>query len=1014
MTEKIEQHANEKSLGRLIGVVKTARFYELTYEGGEKGRLSLLDEHLFRLQIDPSGEFLPLKNDFVQTEADDDPNCFMQSHLLVTDEAFTIQAGSCSIRLQRQPALISLYDESLHRYRMHQARPIAFDQTHSLEYLKQDANEFYYGGGMQNGAFSHKGHLIKIKNSGLTGKGAAAEPVPFFWSNAGFGELRHTFSAGVYDFGMTRADLTCLAHESPVFDNFYLIGNSPADLIAGYYRLTGQPQFIDPDFLGTGYLNDFQDGIWQKAKPQDRQAIKFENGEYYLPALNEPEKPDDQKAALTGTDDDPLTAQAMIRRFLRNDMPLSWFIGDFMSETPVQPDQADALTAFARTKNVKLGWQTRSDAKSLRFIDPQQAKAGYTDLITALQTAAAQQNQPDQRTLAMTSNGWAGYQHSAVSLEGGLGGQWESLRTQIVSLLSAGLSGQPLAGFAVDGLYGGGNAQVSLRDLEWKVFTPLLFFMDGQSRQAKTPFAYNAKMTRLQRAYLHLRQRLIPYLYLLTAQAQDGQPIVRPLFLAFPHEKFNYTQDCGHEFMLGSDLLIAPILDGRENLAGQAIKDNLYLPDHRTIWTDLFTGEKYAGGSVMNRLPFSSWHLPVFVRGGAILNLGPRDYLIYPSGKTSRVFYEDDGHSLAYQNGAFATTRITSDYHQTRLNLRIAATQGHYAQMPTQQPTVLTILTDRYPGSVHLKCNDKVTSLTELPNLQRFKEANEGFYYDPDFSPVPEFEAFGAPHQAALRIKLAPRDVSATTYQLQIENFSYASQVPTHAIIDSAMRTPQRFKLDSEKTSAHSLSLSWHSLSDSHVQIELNGLIQTNIIGGQFTFHELQPETHYRLRIRSQYGNKVSDWSETIQAETKPDQMRQAIKKLTATSNLSSLPNHPLSNLIDFTTASDWLSAQSADPKKGSYLELTFTFDQAYTLSRMLYVPRAIDRLGHFLRLQVAISKDGQTFSEFSDPYNWPNDSKNKVIGLRDVTARSIKLRVLASVEERGSAREIVFFKAAK
>src|SRR5699024_12239972 len=78
-------------------------------------------------------------------------------------------------------------------------------------------------------------------------------------------------------------------------------------------------------------------------------------------------------------------------------------------------------------------------------------------------------------------------------------------------------------------------------------------------------------------------------------------PIVRPLVLAFPHERVNYTNQVKHEFMLGNNLLIAPITNGREDPSGASLKDNLYLPDHRTMWIDLFTGKKLIGGRIYDK-----------------------------------------------------------------------------------------------------------------------------------------------------------------------------------------------------------------------------------------------------------------------------------------------------------------------------------------------------------------------------------------------------------------------------
>src|SRR5699024_11351874 len=96
-----------------------------------------------------------------------------------------------------------------------------------------------------------------------------------------------------------------------------------------------------------------------------------------------------------------------------------------------------------------------------------------------------------------------------------------------------------------------GNAQIAIRDFEWKAFTPILFNLDDQGKFSKTPFAYNSKMTQINRAYLKLREQLQTYLYTLIYRAQVGDPILRPLFLEFPHEQVNYTPQVGHEFMLG-------------------------------------------------------------------------------------------------------------------------------------------------------------------------------------------------------------------------------------------------------------------------------------------------------------------------------------------------------------------------------------------------------------------------------------------------------------------------------
>ena len=360
----------------------------------------------------------------------------------------------------------------------------------------------------------------------------------------------------------------------------------------------------------------------------------------------------------------------------------------------------------------------------------------------------------------------------------------------------------------------------------------------------------------------------------------------------------------------------------------------------------------------------------------------------------------------------FTSTQISSEKTQSQLTIKLSATQGDYAGFNIEQPTRLDILTDRYPGRVSLQINQQSVPLAEHPTLTRFEQSESGIYYNPEFSPVPDFLAFGAPKQPALQIKLAPCDLTTANIQIQIQNFSYGNQIQNHAIIDSAMRLPQKVGIRSEDNSAHSFTVTWLKMPDSHVQIELNGLVYTNISGDHFTFHALKSKTKYQLRIRSQYGNKVSDWSDYFSTKTKPNQLTYAIAPVQIQSTLASDDDQPLSHLTDFIEASSWLTQQKADPQNGHFLELTFTFDQVERLSRMVYQPRPISAAGRFLQVQLAISTTDNTFSDFGPVYTWHNDVKNKVIGLRDVAAKAIKLRVLDSVDQLGAAQAILFFKA--
>lgn len=58
--------------------------------------------------------------------------------------------------------------------------------------MKRGADEFFYGGGMQQGRFSHGGKDLDISVTGWD-DGQASNPVPFYMSSTGYGVYRNTF-----------------------------------------------------------------------------------------------------------------------------------------------------------------------------------------------------------------------------------------------------------------------------------------------------------------------------------------------------------------------------------------------------------------------------------------------------------------------------------------------------------------------------------------------------------------------------------------------------------------------------------------------------------------------------------------------------------------------------------------------------------------------------------------------------------------------------------------------------
>jgi alpha-glucosidase (family GH31 glycosyl hydrolase) len=135
--------------------------------------------------------------------------------------------------------------------------------------------------------------------------------------------------------------------------------------------------------------------------------------------------------------------------------------------------------------------------------------------------------------------------------------------------------------------------------------------------------------------------------------------------------------------MTGGDLLVAPVT--KPDVTSRLV----YLP--KGVWYDYWTNKKYAGGTMIRaEAPLET--VPMFVRGGAIIPLGPEmrytgekpfdpiTFAIYPDeqGSASATLYEDDGLTPNYQQGIFRRTNIRVKHTGASYTVSISAPEGSY------------------------------------------------------------------------------------------------------------------------------------------------------------------------------------------------------------------------------------------------------------------------------------------------------------------------------------------------
>jgi alpha-glucosidase len=281
--------------------------------------------------------------------------------------------------------------------------------------------------------------------------------------------------------------------------------------------------------------------------------------------------------------------------------------------------------------------------------------------------------QPDRRPFVITRAGYAGVQRYAMVWTGDNSSVWEHLADSLQMLLNLSLSGVAFCGSDVGGFIDNTTPELLARWTQMAAFTP--FFRNHSNIRTidQEPWALGPETETICRRYINLRYQLLPYLYGLFVEAHgSGAPIMRPLL--WHYQRDSTAAAVGDQFMLGPDLLVAPVL--RQGAVARCV----YLPEGE--WFDFWTGERIEGGRhIVARAPLEL--IPLFVRAGGIIPMAPiRQFVgerepgihhlhVWAGGAGTLDWYEDDGISTAHERGHIHHRRIEFRRESEQLVLRI-------------------------------------------------------------------------------------------------------------------------------------------------------------------------------------------------------------------------------------------------------------------------------------------------------------------------------------------------------
>lgn len=1046
--ETVQTHA------KIIGVKQiNPTTVDVLFSNNQRMTVDFYGENIFRLFQDNSGGIIRAPEATPQAQILVDNPRIPLSMLNVedTDGTITISTAKIKIQLDKNTSLLKVINLDTQSVVLEESEPVMFDKDRVTVTLKETPEEYFYGGGVQNGRFSHKGKAIAIENQNSWTDGGVASPTPFYWSTNGYGILWYTFKKGKYDFGAEKQGSVKLSHETDYLDLFCMVSHTPTALLNDFYQLTGNPVLLPKFGFYQGHLNAYNRDYWK----EDEKGILFEDGKRY----KESQKDNGGiKESLNGEKGNyQFSARAVIDRYKNHDMPLGWLLpNDGYGAGYGQTETLDGniqnlkdLGDYARRNGVEIGLWTQSDlhpkpeisALLQRDIVKEVRDAGVRVLKTDVAWVGAGysfglngvtdvgQIMPyygnNTRPFIISLDGWAGTQRYAGVWSGDqTGGEWEYIRFHIPTYIGSGLSGQPNITSDMDGIFGGKNAAVNIRDFQWKTWTPMELNMDGWGANEKYPHALGEPATSINRMYLKLKSELMPYAYSFAKEAVDGLPMIRAMFLDFPN-KYTLGTATQYQYMYGTDFLVAPVYQNTQaDAEGNDIRNGIYLPEGE--WIDYFSGEKYKGGRILNNFATPLWKLPVFVKNGAIIpmanpnnhvgeiNKGLRIHEMYPHNHTMTVEYDDDGITEAYKDGKGVTTFIESNVTpKSTVMITVHRTQGNFDGFVKEKATEFRINVTEKPKALSAKIGKSKIKLTEAASMKQFMNGENTFYYDaaPNLNKFAtkgsEFEKVTITKNPQLLVKLAATDITANQIDMVIKGFRF-DPADTYRVSSGILSAPQA-EVTAEHTEAYTLKPSWSKVPHADFyEIELDGMIYTTIKDTELLFDALSAETTYAFKIRAVNKDGVSEWNE-FKATTKSNPLEFAIRGIKGEITAKDQPGFEIDHLFDFAETGDvWHTEYGA---KATPFDMILDLKTINQLDKFHYLPRQDVGNGTLLKGSVCYSLDKKHWTE-AGKFEWKRNSDVKEFLFKDrPDARYIKLSVTDGTGNYGSGRELYVFK---
>ncbi|WP_055669652.1 glycoside hydrolase family 31 protein [Desnuesiella massiliensis] len=586
------------------------------------------------------------------------------------------------------------------------------NEKHKIEVIKKlFGDEKFYGLGDKTGHLNKRGYNYEMWNTDdpsphVESYKALYKTIPFFITlrdEGVFGIFFDNTFKSYFDMGKENSAYYYFGADGGNLDYYFIGGKGIQDILMGYTNLTGKtplPQIwslgyqqsrwayapesrvreiaknfrekdvpCDVIHLDIEYMDNFKVFTWHKERfPEEKKTLKdLKEQGFKIVTIIDPgvKKEKDYDIYETG----------LKNGYFATDKDGITYVNRVWPGDSVFPDFSQEETRNWWSENQKIMldsgvagiWNDMNEPASFNGALPDDVQfenegrnTDHTEIhnvyghLMSKATFEGIKKYSGKRPFVITRAAYAGTQKYSTVWTGDNQSFWEHLRMSIPMLLNLGISGISFCGTDVGGFSFDCTGELLSRWVQVGCFTPLFRNHSCIHTRDQEPWAFDEETLNINRKYIKLRYKLLPYLYDLMWKGEStGLPVMRPLVLHY--EQDDRVHEINDEFLFGENILVAPILEQGKTYRA------VYLPEG--TWMDYWTKEVIEGAQLIAKeAPLDV--CPIYVKAGSIIpNYPVQSYVgekeikeltldIYP-GEGNYVHYMDDGESFNYREGEY-------------------------------------------------------------------------------------------------------------------------------------------------------------------------------------------------------------------------------------------------------------------------------------------------------------------------------------------------------------------------